>query len=66
MMTNGLGAFIGGTASGIVVDYFTNDGVKDWTNIWFTFAGYALVIGIIFIFVFKYKHEPEKLKNIQH
>jgi len=66
LMTNGLGAFIGGTASGIVVDYFTNDGIKDWTNIWFTFAAYALIIGIIFIFVFKYKHQPEKLQNIQH
>ncbi len=66
LMTNGLGAFIGGTASGIVVDYFTNDGVKDWTNIWFTFAGYAMIIGIIFIFVFKYKHQPEKLQKIQH
>ncbi|MBI9054020.1 MAG: nucleoside permease [Bacteroidales bacterium] len=66
IMTNGLGAFIGGTASGIVVDYFTNDGIKDWTSIWFAFAGYALIIGIIFIFVFKYKHEPEKLQNVQH
>lgn len=66
LMTNGLGAFIGGTASGIVVDYFTHGGIKDWTNIWFTFAGYALIIGIVFMFVFKYKHRPEKLKKIQH
>jgi NHS family xanthosine MFS transporter len=66
LMTNGLGAFIGGTASGIVVDYFTNDGVKDWPNIWFTFAAYAFIIGIVFIFVFKYKHQPEKLQEIQH
>jgi NHS family xanthosine MFS transporter len=57
IMTNGLGAFFGGTASGWVVDHFTTDGVKDWRSIWFTFAGYALVLGIVFPLVFKYKHE---------
>ena len=57
LMTNGLGAFFGGWLSGWVVDYFTTDGIKDWQNIWFTFAAYALVLGIVFQFVFKYKHE---------
>jgi NHS family xanthosine MFS transporter len=59
LMTNGLGAFIGGTLSGWVVDYFTVDKVKDWPSIWFTFAGYALVLGLIFPFVFKYDHKKE-------
>jgi len=58
VMTNGIGAFLGGMISGWVVDYFTADGVKDWKSIWFSFAGYALVIGIIFPLVFKYKHIP--------
>ena len=31
-MTNGLGAMIGGYCSGLVVDYFTKDGVTDWQN----------------------------------
>ena len=57
LMTNGLGAFFGGWLSGWVVDLFTADGVKDWQSIWFTFAAYALVLGIVFQFVFKYKHE---------
>lgn len=57
LMTNGLGAFFGGWLSGWVVDYFTTDGIKDWPNIWFTFAAYALVLGIVFQFVFKFKHE---------
>src|SRR5258708_21240427 len=48
LMTNGLGAFFGGLLSGRVVDYFTHDGVKDWQSIWFTFAGYPLVLGIVF------------------
>jgi NHS family xanthosine MFS transporter len=57
IMTNGFGAFLGGTASGYVVDLFTRDGVKDWPHIWMVFAGYALVLGLIFPFLFKYKHE---------
>jgi MFS transporter, NHS family, xanthosine permease len=59
LMTNGVGAFIGGTLSGWVVDYFTIDGIRNWQYIWFTFAGYALVLGLIFPFVFNYKHDPK-------
>src|SRR5688500_10185665 len=32
IMTNGLGAFLGGMASGWVVDQFTVNGVKDWRS----------------------------------
>jgi NHS family xanthosine MFS transporter len=56
VMTNGIGAFLGGMISGWVVDHFTINGIKDWTSIWFSFAGYALVLGTVFPFVFKYKH----------
>jgi NHS family xanthosine MFS transporter len=58
LMTNGIGAFLGTYISGRVVDYFTVGGVKDWHSIWFSFAGYALLLGIIFPLVFRYKHEP--------
>ena len=62
VMTNGIGAFIGGWVSGWVVDLFTNEsGVKDWPQIWFIFAGYALVIGILFALFFRYKHEPKSI-----
>jgi NHS family xanthosine MFS transporter len=57
IMTNGLGAFIGGVSSGWVVDFFTTDGIKNWPAIWFVFAGYALILGLIFPFAFKYKHK---------
>jgi NHS family xanthosine MFS transporter len=57
IMTNGLGAFFGGTASGWVVDHFTSNGVKDWQTIWFTFAAYALALGVVFPFVFKYRSD---------
>ena len=60
IMTNGLGAFLGGTASGWVVDYFTVNGVKDWRSIWLSFAAYALALGIVFPLVFRYRHDAEK------
>ncbi len=62
LMTNGLGAILGGLFAGKVVDYFTTaTGDKDWSSIWFTFAGYALVIGILFAITFKYKHKRDEV-----
>ena len=66
LMTNGVGAYLGGEISGWVVDYFSVNSVKDWQSIWFSFAGYALVLGIIFPLVFKYKHERETLVTVRH
>ena len=56
LMTNGIGAYVGTFVSGRVVDHFTVNGVKDWHSIWFCFAGYALVLGLVFPLVFRYKH----------
>lgn len=68
MMSNGFGAFFGGLISGKVIDaFFTNtDGVRDWHNIWLSFAGYALVIAIAFAVLFKHKHDPNVLENVSH
>src|SRR6187551_140994 len=66
LMTNGVGAFVGGTLSGWVVDYFTLDGVRDWQSIWFSFAAYALILGLIFPFVFNYKHDPKDVAAVSH
>jgi NHS family xanthosine MFS transporter len=66
VMTNGLGAFFGSIAAGMVVDHFTVDGVKDWQSIWLTFAGYALVLGLLFPFLFKYKHDPAAMAAVRH
>lgn len=66
IMTNGIGAILGGFASGYVVDHFTTDGIKDWTSTWLVFAAYALIVGVIFVFIFKYKHKPEELLEIKH
>ena len=59
------GAFAGGMASGWVVDHFTGTAGKDWRSIWLTFAGYALVLGIVFPLVFKYRHDPKKIGVLQ-
>src|ERR1700761_306117 len=58
MMVNGFGAFFGSLISGLVIQiFFTHaNQSKDWNGIWLSFAGYALVIAVIFPFVFRYKH----------
>ncbi|MDN3677484.1 nucleoside permease [Flavobacterium paronense] len=67
MMSNGFGAFFGGLVSGIVIDkFFTQDGVRDWHGIWLSFAGYALVIAILFAIMFKHKHDPNAVANVSH
>ncbi|HLY69852.1 MAG TPA: nucleoside permease [Puia sp.] len=66
LMTNGLGAYLGGFFSGRVVDYFTAGGFRNWPLIWFTFAGYALVLGIVFPLVFRYKHDKGEMLNVRH
>jgi len=57
LMTNGVGAFVGGTLSGWVVDYFTVGGERNWQSIWLTFAAYALILSVVFPFVFKYEEK---------
>jgi len=66
LMTNGLGAFLGGTLSGWVVDHYTFDGVKHWPSIWYAFAAYALILAILFQLVFKYKHDPKEMMEVKH
>ena len=67
MMSNGFGALFGGLLSGIVIDkYFTHDGIRDWHSIWLSFAGYSLVIAILFAVMFKHKHDPKAVENVSH
>ena len=58
MMTNGFGATIGTLAAGAVVDacdVFNTP--ANWPQAWYIFAGYALVVGILFMILFK---DPQK------
>ena len=67
LMTNGLGAILGGLFAGQVVDYFTDAaGVKDWPNIWYSFAAYSLIIAVLFFTTFKYKHDPDSIRSVAH
>ena len=67
MMSNGFGAFFGGIISGQVIDhFFTHNGVRDWHNIWLSFAAYALVIAIAFAIMFKHEHVPDEVAQVSH
>jgi len=66
LMTNGVGAVLGSLIAGFVIDhFFTNhqcdDAVaicKDWHGIWLAFAGYSLVMAVLFVPLFKHRHDP--------
>ncbi len=62
MMTNGFGAVLGSSISGLLIQHYFTDasGVKDWHSIWLTFAGYSLVIAVLFVVIFKHKHLAQK------
>lgn len=66
LMTNGIGAILGGSISGVVIDHFfvLNDGSLNWTGVWLSFAAYALIIAILFALLFKHKHDPKQLESI--
>ncbi len=58
LMTNGLGASIGTLAAGEVVDACVyNSAIPSWSKAWYIFAGYAFLVGILFMILFK---EPAK------
>lgn len=70
MMTNGFGATIGMLAAGEIVNHLVYsqtdplDQLKGWEMSWMIFAGYSLVVTILFALVFKYKHQPEEIKSM--
>ena len=67
MMTNGFGAVLGSFTSGWAIEqFFTHDGTRDWHTIWLAFAGYSLVIAILFAVFFKHKHDPNEILNKSH
>ncbi len=58
LMTNGLGASIGTLAAGAVVDkvVYSQQGaaqIAAWPTAWYIFAGYSLVVAVLFMFIFK-------------
>lgn len=60
LMTNGLGATIGTLAAGKVVEAVgVFDNAAKWPQAWYIFAGYALVVAVLFMICFK---DPSKVK----
>lgn len=56
LMTNGIGASVGTLAAGAVVDHFCKwEGMYllgDWRSTWLIFAGYALLVALLFVLFF--------------
>ncbi|MCQ2279554.1 MAG: MFS transporter [Bacteroidales bacterium] len=75
MMTNGVGATIGTLSAQAIVNHFCTwnengllvdiPGTGGWQAAWFIFAGYALVVAIMFAICFKYKHDPNKMQEVK-
>lgn len=57
--TYGLGMFIGTWFAGRTVDFYTGDGVRNWTEIWIVPAIIAAIVLASFIFIFKEKSKKE-------
>lgn len=77
LMTNGIGATVGTLGAQEVINRLVNskksllaagqidwNGIMaGWSNAWYIFAAYALVVAILFMILFKYKYVPEKGKK---
>ena len=59
VMTNGIGATIGTLSAQAVIDHFVYSQsdvhlqLEGWSTSWLIFAGYALVVAILFMLIFK-------------
>jgi nucleoside transporter len=61
LMTNGIGATVGTLgAQAIMNHYVYNAATPDWSTPWYIFAGYALVVGVLFMILFKQPTNPEE------
>ena len=58
LMTNGIGATVGTLSAQVIVNRFVyNAADPSWSTAWYIFAGYALVVGILFMILFR---NPDK------
>ncbi|WP_370900961.1 nucleoside permease [Chryseobacterium gossypii] len=40
--------------------------LKDWQQIWLSFAGYALILAVLFAVLFRHQHKPEEVVHVNH
>lgn len=62
LVTYGIGMYIGSIVAGRVVDYYTVDGVKAWTDIWLFPAMLAAIVLGVFLILFT-ERKQLNLKN---
>ena len=61
IMTNGIGATIGTLAAQQVINHYVYsqpegiEQIEGWSSAWLIFAGYALVVAVLFFFIFRDK-----------
>lgn len=61
LMTNGIGATVGTLAAGAIMNHYVyNAATPDWSTPWYIFAGYSLVVAVLFIFLFKQPANPNE------
>ena len=71
IMTNGIGATIGTLGAQAVVNRFVYSQtdaeamVAGWSTSWLIFAGYALVVALVFALVFRYRHDPKTVGDVR-
>ncbi len=62
LMTNGIGATVGTLSAQAVVNRFVyNAAEPSWSTAWYIFAGYALVVAILFAILFKTPKTEDKI-----
>ncbi len=72
IMTNGIGATIGTLGAQAVVNRLVYSQttpeatLHGWSASWLVFAGYALLVTIVFALVFRYKHDPNRMGEVRH
>ena len=37
-----------------------------WPDSWYVFAGYSLIVALVFAVIFRYKHDPTKFEKVSH
>jgi MFS family permease len=59
--TYGVGMYIGTQFSGFTADYYVENGVRQWQQIWFVPAFVAVAVLFYFILFFKEKRETREM-----
>ena len=61
LMTNGIGATVGTLGAGAIMNHYVyNSATPDWSTPWYIFAGYSLVVAVLFMIVFKQPKDPNE------